>query len=55
MKLASLIEENEQRARAPALTIQEYIKQLADRGDVQKIQMLHSATYGQISTLTYRA
>ena len=31
-------EENKRRAEAPDLTVQEYIQQLADRGDMEKLQ-----------------
>ena len=50
-KLESLIAENEQRARMPDQTVQEYARQLADRGDVMRLQQLHQATYSRISFL----
>ena len=37
--------ENKRRAEAPDLTVQEYIMQLAERGDTDKLQHLSTVTY----------
>ena len=38
VQLDELIAENKRRSEAPDLTVQEYILQLAERGDVVKLQ-----------------
>ena len=40
VQLDDLIMENKRREEAPDLTVQEYIMQLADRGDVVKLTAL---------------
>lgn len=50
----SLKHEEEQRSRAPALTIEEYTRQLADRGEAVKLQQLHSVVYSQISGMVLK-
>lgn len=45
----SLVEQDEQRARAPDLTVEQYSVFLADRGDAAKLQNLHGACYAWIS------
>ena len=43
--------ENKRREEQPDLTVQEYIVQLADRGDTVKLQALNQTTYTRISML----
>lgn len=53
-KLASMKQEEEQRSRAPALTIEQYLRQLADRGSVEKLQQMHTFVYSQISGMVLK-
>lgn len=46
-----MILDNKRREEAPDLTVQEYIMQLADRGDLAKLNQLSQATYAKISML----
>ena len=46
-----MIRDNKRREEAPELTVQEYIQQLADRGDSIKLEQLHNITYGKIAML----
>ena len=49
--LDEMIKDNQRRAEAPDLTQEEYMSQLADRADVEKLDQLMQATYGRISML----
>lgn len=46
-----MIQDDKRRAEAPELTTQEYIQQLADRGDVAKLKQLNFSTYQRITMI----
>ena len=46
-----MIQDDKRRAEAPELTTQQYIAQLADRGEVAKLTSLKQATYYQITMI----
>ena len=46
-----MIAETKRREGAPDLTVEQYIKQLADRGDIDKLQQLSQTTYAKITMM----
>ena len=45
------MEQKKRMSEAPDLTVQEYIHQLSDRGDMVKLQLLNNSTYTKMSLL----
>ena len=54
VQLDDLIAENKRMTEAPDLTVEQYIQQLADRGDLDKLNQFHQTTYAQIAMLFNR-